>query len=599
MSLSTDAGQFDADASRSTNPAGARRILFGLLVFGSWLAMMALAVAAFAPGGYGALDIAILALVAVYLPWSLLNFWNALIGFVIMRLARDPMALTCPPAATVSDDQPITADTAILMCIRNEDTERVFRNIALILEDLVRSGTGAHFALHVLSDTNRADVAGAEEAAFAALRARFDGRVKALDYRRRATNPGFKAGNIREFCERRGHETEFALVLDADSFMAADRILRMVRIAQSDPKLGILQSLTVGLPSASPLARLFQFGMRLGMRSYTLGSAWWHADCGPYWGHNALIRLAPFTRHCHLPPLPGQGPLGGDIMSHDQVEAVLMRRAGYDVRVVPEEGGSYEENPPTLIEFIRRDMRWCLGNTQYLKLVGLPGIRPTSRFQLVVAVVMFAASPAFIAMWLLALVAAHRAAPGEAWLAAGPALGLVALLFATMFAPKIMTALDVLARPAARAGFGGTAAFLGGLLTETVFALLLTPISALSHTMMLAAVACGRTVGWTAQVRDAHAVPWREAAARFWPHTLLGAVAGVGLWTLSPWAFLFATPLFLGLLLAIPLTVLTSSPAFGRFMVRTGWCRIPEEVVTPAELDGLHLPALAIVKAKP
>ena len=190
------------------------------------------------------------------------------------------------------------------------------------------------------------------------------GRIP-VTYRAAHVNTGFKAGNIWDFCERWGDQHEFAVTLDADSFMTAAAIMRMVRIMQADPKLGILQGLVVGMPSTSAFARIFQFGMRLGMRSYTIGSAWWQGDCGPYWGHNAVIRIAPFIAHCRIPELPEGGVLGGHVLSHDQIEAVLMRRAGYDVRVLPEEDLGWEENPPTLIEFIRRDLRWCQGNMQY------------------------------------------------------------------------------------------------------------------------------------------------------------------------------------------------------------------------------------------
>src|SRR6185503_12995327 len=176
------------------------------------------------------------------------------------------------------------------------------------------------------------------------------GRIS-LTYRRREANTGFKAGNIRDFCDRWGDQHDHALVLDADSLMTAEAVLRLVRIMQANPQLGILQSLVIGMPSTSAFARIFQFGMRLGMRSYTIGSAWWQGDCGPYWGHNAVIRLKPFIAHCHIPARPD----GTHILSHDQIEAVLMRRAGYEVRVLPEEGASWEENPPTLLEFIRRD----------------------------------------------------------------------------------------------------------------------------------------------------------------------------------------------------------------------------------------------------
>lgn len=595
MSLTTDAGPLARDAAAGANPATRRRMIFAGLGVATWALLFGLAAFALAPGGYDALDLLILVAFGLHLPWSIFGFWNAWIGFLIMRFAKDPLALTCPPAASVRGDEPITATTAILMCVRNEDTTRVFRNIGLLLGDLAKTGAADRFRLYVLSDTNRADVAAAEEAAVETLRVVHGGRFEIV-YRRRETNPGFKAGNIRDFLDRWGRDNEFMLTLDADSFMSAAQILKMVRILQASPKLGILQSLTVGLPSTSPLARLFQFGMRLGMRSYTMGSAWWHADCGPYWGHNALIRVEPFREHCHLPKLPGGPPLGGDILSHDQVEAVLMRKAGYEVRVIPIEGGSFEENPPTLIEFIRRDMRWCLGNTQYWKLLDMKGILPTSRFQLIVAVLMFVASPSFILMWGLTLVQALLSR-GEAWVAAGPALTLIAVMAAMMFAPKIASAIDVLSRREARASFGGGFRFVIGLVTETVFALMLTPITTFSHMLMMGALAFGRTVGWTSQQRDAHSVPWREAFARLWPHTVLGLAAGAGLLSFSLAAFLYATPVFLGLLLAVPFTVLTSSPAFGRFMTAVGWCRIPEEVVVPLELQPLDLPALAAARA--
>src|SRR5205807_10055383 len=164
--------------------------------------------------------------------------------------------------------------------------------------------------------------------------------------------------------ERWGRDHELAITLDADSFMPAAAMLRLVRVMQACPEIGILQGLVVGLPSTGAFARIFQFGMRLGMRSYTIGSAWWQGDCGPYWGHNAIVRLAPFMAHCDLPVLQ-EGAVKGHVLSHDQIEAVLMRKAGYEVRVLAEEGSSFEQNPPTLVEFIRRDLLWCQGNMQY------------------------------------------------------------------------------------------------------------------------------------------------------------------------------------------------------------------------------------------
>jgi membrane glycosyltransferase len=182
--------------------------------------------------------------------------------------------------------------------------------------------------------------------------------------------------------------------------------------------------------------------MRLGMRSHTLGAAWWQGDCGPYWGHNAILRLKPFAAHCRLPVLPQGGPLGGHVLSHDQIEAALMRRAGYEVRVIPAEGISWEENPPTLMEFIRRELRWCQGNMQYFWLLGLPGLKPVSRFQLVLAILMYLGSPAWMALLAVGSLAVGLAGTSykpetEVRPAAGAALFAVMLLM--IFAPKIAT----------------------------------------------------------------------------------------------------------------------------------------------------------------
>ena len=229
-----------------------------------------------------------------------------------------------------------------------------------------------HFSYFVLSDTND-PVLAIEEEAMAHAWALETGAPHRVVYRRRSDNEGFKAGNVRDFCSRWGSSFELMLPLDADSLMTGETILRMVRMMQAYPKLGILQSLVTGMPTKSGFARMFQFGMRHGMRPYTMGYAWWTADCGPFWGHNALVRIKPFVDHCDLPLLSGTGPLCGHVLSHDQVEATLMRRGGYEVRVWPEECGSWEENPPTLADFSRRDVRWCQGNLQYVKLLETAG----------------------------------------------------------------------------------------------------------------------------------------------------------------------------------------------------------------------------------
>ena len=274
-----------------------------------WPRVLWLASVAVPPRSFGA--IAFLVLFAVTLPWSVIGFWNAVIGFLIMRFCRDPAAAVNPLAARIRGDEPVTSSTAILMCIRNESPEQVVRNLQPMLEGLVQAQVAHLFHVYLLSDSSDPGIIAAETSRFEPFIAKWRDTIP-VTYRRRAVNTAFKAGNIRDFCDRWGNNHEFAVTLDADSFMPAQAVLRLVRIMQANPTLGILQTLIVGMPSISRVrARLFQFGMRLGMRSYTLGATWWQGDCGPYWGHNAILRLAPFIAHCRLPVLPGDGPLAG------------------------------------------------------------------------------------------------------------------------------------------------------------------------------------------------------------------------------------------------------------------------------------------------
>jgi membrane glycosyltransferase len=536
-------------------------------------------------------------LFAITLPWTVVGFWNAMIGFLVMRATRDPIAHVNPLAKTVRGDEPVTASTAILVCIRNESPDQVIRNLEPLLDGVTRASLAHLFHAYLLSDSSDPTVIAAEASRFEAFAAKWKSAIP-VTYRRRAVNTAFKSGNMRDFCERWGANHEFAVTLDADSFMPAHAVLRLVRIMQANPTLGILQTLIVGLPSVSPFARVFQFGMRLGMRSHTLGAAWWQGDCGPYWGHNAILRLKPFTDHCQMPVLPGSGPLAGHVLSHDQVEAALMRRANYEVRVLPEEGLSFEENPPTLLEFKRRDLRWLHGNMQYWQLLRLPGLKPVSRFQLVFAILMFLNSPAWIAMMAIGTVTLAFSET-QLGLAAPVRLGAGVVLFGLVmfmtWAPKIASVIDLLLREPARRSFGGGASFISNVATEMLHMVLLSPIMALAHTVFfLRLFVFRRGATWNSQLRDTHAVPWRLALRRLWPQTLAGIAVIAVVATKAPEKLALALMGAGGLLLAVPFAVATASPLVGMVLARIGIGRIPEEVEVPAALAPLRLPALEV-----
>lgn len=572
-------------------PLRQRRQAFLVLVAGTVLGATGLMTWTLSAGGLDALDLLLIALFALTMPWTAIGLWNAAIGLALMRLMPDPAAAVCPPLLAGVGDSPITARTALLCCIRNEDVGTVARNLERMIVELDASGVGTRFVVHVLSDSDWPEVCAAEETRIGMLAARWQGRLP-VQYRRRPRNPGYKAGNIRDFCEHHGADYDFALVLDADSLMSADAMLRLVRIMQVHPELGILQSLVVGLPSASAFARPFQFGMRLGMRSYTLGSAWWQGDAGPYWGHNALLRLAPFIAHCELPPLPGRGPLAGWILSHDQLEAVLMRRAGYEVRVLPVEGGSWEENPPTLPDHIRRDLRWCQGNLQYLKMLGLPGLHPVSRAQLLLAILMFVSSPAWVLWMLLGLLRVGLGDGAPVWLP-GPGLALFVLVMGMVFAPKLASLIDALAHAHGRRSFGGAPRLLVGSLLEVLFSMLLAPILAIAHSLFMLGLLFGRALVWGPQRRAVHGVPLRTAIRRLWPQTIIGALAFVWVAAFGAAGALLFSPFYVGLVLAIPLAMFTAWPVLGAWVARVGlWC-IPDEVAPAPTVAALHLPVFA------
>jgi membrane glycosyltransferase len=561
----------------------------GLTMAGlTWLAVIALS-----PGGFGAVDLVLVVLFAVTLPWYVIGFWNATIGLLIMRFARDPVAAVMPVVGRVRGDEPITASTAVLLCIRNEPPERVVRLLEPMMEGLAARGVGERFHVYVLSDTSEADMAAAEDARFAAVAAAWRGQI-ALTYRRRTQNTGFKAGNIRDFCQRWGKDHDFAIMLDADSVMTVDLVLKLVRIMQIDPRLGIVQSLVIGMPSASAFARIFQFGMRLSMRSYTIGSAWWQGDCGPYWGHNAIVRIDPFVTHCQLPVLTEGALVKGHVLSHDQIEGVLMRRAGYGVRVLAGEGSSFEQNPPTLLEFIRRDLRWCQGNMQYWHFLRMPGFPFLSRYQLAFAILMFLGSPAWMGLLLIGSAAVALSPTPADFMRWDAGMAVLVLVLTMWFAPNIATVIDVLTRAKLRHLFGGGVRFSASFMVTIIFVVLLAPIMWASHTLFLMRLLSGRTVDWGAQARHDHEVPWSLACRQFWPQTLIGLAPVLLLAVATPSAIPYALLIAAGPLLSIPLAVATAAPALGRALIAVGLDRLPEETLPPPELCALELPAIEL-----
>ena len=530
-------------------------------------------------GGVSALKVVMWLAFVTTLPWLSIGFWNAVIGTIVEARGHrdDPMALEASP-----DDRIVTR-TAVVMAVRNEDAATAIGRVRVMFDDIIAHGLSDHIDVHVLSDSDDPAIAVAEEREIALWRAQ-SSRPTQIFYRRRVDNRGYKAGNLEEFCGRCGEDYDYFLPLDADSVMSATLVARLVRIMQRHRRLGILQSLAVGMPSRSFFTRTFQFGMRHGMRAYTQGSVWWQGDCGPYWGHNALIRIKPFRDHCTLPVLPGRGPLGGHIMSHDQVEAVLMRRAGYHVRVLVEEGGSWEENPPTLPDFVRRELRWCQGNMQYFQLLAMPGLKPLSRVQLALAILMYLGAPAWMAF--LGLGAASLFTEG-APVPVGVGIALLAVMMTMTFAPKLLGLARVFASGRESARYGGRLAVALGGAVELVASMLMAPVVAFAVGVFAVGLLFGKRIDWRAPPRGTRTVAWDEAAATFAPQTAFGLALFGLIVHLAPGVLPWAAPVLAGLVLAIPFAVLSTSPRLGRWSMRCGLCAIPEEASRPEALAPL------------
>ncbi|RFB79504.1 glucans biosynthesis glucosyltransferase MdoH [Methylovirgula sp. 4M-Z18] len=561
-----------------------RRLLVTGLILATYFTLAWMLADVLGQHGWSIIDLVMFASFLVAAPWSVIGLWNAVIGFCLLHLCRDGMAQVAPFAKAAQSAGEIHDRTAILLTLRHEDPARAFQRIHIVKESLDATGFGAFFSYFILSDSDDPEIAQAEERAFADWSRAHPEDADRLIYRRRTNNEGFKAGNLQDFCTRWGQDFTFMLPLDADSLMDGKTIMALVRMGAAHPKIGILQSLVVGTPTDSAFARIFQFGMRHGMRTYTMGNAWWAGDCGPFWGHNALVRIAPFLAHCTLPQVRGRA-----ILSHDQIEAVLMRRAGFEVRVWPQESGSYEDNPPTLLEFTRRDLRWCQGNLQYLHLLGLPGLQPMSRFQLVWAIMMFLGLPGWT---LLIALASIKPLDGKDYadFHGGEALALYLAFLFMYLAPKLAGFLDVAMSRRSLRRYGGLPRFVLGACLEVAFSFLIGAATTLRTSLFMIGLLFGRTVTWNGQARDAYHLSWSDAWRGLWPQQAFGVLIFAALFTLTPSLLWWSLPLTLGYLVAVPFAVLTGSARFGAWLQDRQLCAIPEEFDPPPEIAALTIP---------
>jgi membrane glycosyltransferase len=559
-----------------------RRIAFTSVVLVSIALLTGWLAAILGRNAFGFVDVAMLILFVVNIMWVTVAFWNSFIGFIILLGARNPVAVAAP--LLQYRWAPLRPDVrvAIVITIRDEDPLAVFARLRTMKGSLDYTDIAQQVHYFILSDSSHTEIIAAEQSEFEAFRILLSDKPTAVFYRHRPTNTGFKAGNVREFCTRCGGEYTYMVLLDADSLMTGRAIVRHIEIMEANPKIAILQSLIVNILSPSLFARVYDFGHRHAMRCSIAGAGWWQGDRCQYWGHNATIRLGPFVEHCELPTLPGNGPLAGHIICHDQIEAMLVHRAGYEVRVVPWEDGSYEATPPTFFDFTKRNHRWCHGNLQNLQLVMARSIPLIDRFHIVNAAVRFLAWPALVVFIILSAVSAAASRADTALFNQG---GLYFTWMFMLLAPRLLGLGEAAFK--SRDAYGGIRRlFIGGLL-EVVFTILLLPLLMVSATGFMISLMSGRGFAWSAQTRNGYKVSWREAFQRLWPHTAFGATLAAWLVITVPTALAWFLPFLCGLLLAIPFTVVTAMPRWARWASDTMLCSMPEDMHSPWEVARL------------
>ncbi|MEI9999494.1 MAG: glucans biosynthesis glucosyltransferase MdoH [Verrucomicrobiota bacterium] len=519
------------------------------------------------------------------------GFVLALFGFYDRLRGGDRQHIMRGPWRAKEDSIPLAA-TAIVVPIYNEEVPRVTRAVANMWRSLEKTGQLDHFDFYICSDSNDPDHWVEEECAWISLCQRL-GAFGKIFYRKRRHSINGKSGNVADFCRRWGKRYRYMIVLDADSVMIGPTLVRLVRAMEANPDAGIIQTQPYMVLGSSLFRRVLQFSSHLYGGLFSQGCSMAQMSSGSYWGHNAIIRVAAFIEHCDLPLLPVPDPRKRHVLSHDTVEAALMRRAGYGVWIAYEEPGSYEEGPPNLSDMLTRDRRWCAGNLQHFWFLFARGIEMGSRLQIWIGLMAYLCSP----LWLITLLAGSFGAyfrmrfltlsadPEDLGAAANASTGyLVALTLALLFIPRLLGIVTMLPRSRE---FGGATRMLLSALAENVFAVLLAPILMMFHTFFVLMTLSGLQIRWTTQNRADKGLTATHCLLLYGGLTTLAAVVfpialdylGNAAWWLSP--------IFAGWLLAPLLAWVTSRSRLGLFLRRWGFFVTPEEVNPPPELQGL------------
>jgi membrane glycosyltransferase len=539
-------------------------------------------------GGVTALEWMVLFLFVLLFAWIAFSFMSALAGFVVLLFrATDRLG--------IDSDAPLPAigsKNAMLLPTYNEDPYRIMARLRAMYESLEQSGYGSRFDWFVLSDTTNPSIWIAEEKCF--LRLRRDLEASNFYYRHRQHNTARKSGNIEDWIKRFGADYDHMIVLDADSLMTGDTVVRLVSAMEAHPGIALIQTLPIIINARTLFARLQQFSGRLYGPLIAAGIAWWHGSEGNYWGHNAIIRVRAFAQSAGLPELPGRKPFGGHILSHDFVEAALMRRGGWAIRMVPTLGGSFEECPPSLLDFAARDRRWCQGNLQHLAVLPARGLHWVSRLHLLTGIGSYLTAPLWLMFLVLGILISLQAkfvrpeyfpkgfSLFPKWPAQDPVLAAWVFIgtMALLIVPKLLAYILLGTQARNRKLFGGGLVVLAGVVIETFLSGLIAPVMMIFQSAAVGEILLGRDAGWQVQRRDDGSWPIRDLARKYFFPSLVGVGMAVSAFAVSLPLVLWMGPVIVGLLLCIPIALLLSK----RSNSNSSLFRTPEERAPPEVL---------------
>ena len=535
--------------------------------------------------------------------WISLGFWTALFGFFVLLRGGDRFDLAGGGGAAAAPAPATGAPrrTALVMPVCDEPVARVFAGLRAIRDSIARAGGADDFDFFVLSDSVAPDVCSDEVAAWAEWQ-RAEGGGGGIFYRRRRVRQKRKSGNVADFCRRFGRRYRYMVVLDVDSLMSGETLIRLVRLMEAHAHVGIIQTAPRIVRAGTLFARIQQFANRLYGPMFAAGMHYWQLGDSPYWGHNAILRVEPFMRHCALPRLSGRPPFGGDILSHDFVEAALLGRAGWSIWLAYDLPGSYEETPGSLLEEMRRDQRWCQGNLQHLRLLFTQGLASTHRALFLNGVFSYVSA----ALWLGFLMASTAEAAmwairGPDYFAEGRVLfpawpvwrpdrvgALFAAVAVLLLLPKLL-AVALAARRDRAASFGGFPVLLRGVLLESLASALFAPIRMAFYCRFVLRNLLGRAVAWRGGAEDEGETSWRQAWRHHGLHTGAACAWAVAVYWLHPSAFWWLAPVAGALALSVPLSVLASRASLGARLRSARWLVTPEERRPPQELRDLEV----------